>query len=126
MQQHSNIISLEQICQNFKKQQVAHIKFENEKQSLTTQIQDWKCQYETTKVQLNKPNPIILVTIINRLKEFEELLLDNTLLKVQNQALGDKNPKWKDWWQIVQEFTEEEIQENMELAHFDEQSYKLE
>ncbi len=126
MQQHSNIISLEQICQNFKKQQVAHIKFENEKQSLTTQIQHWKCQYETTKVQLNKPNPIILVTIINRLKEFEELLLDNTLLKVQNQALGDKNPKWKDWWQIVQEFTEEEIQENMELAHFDEQSYKLE
>jgi hypothetical protein len=28
----------------------------------------------------------------NRLKEFEELLLDNTLLKVQNQALGDRNP----------------------------------
>jgi hypothetical protein len=29
----------------------------------------------------------------NRLKEFEELLLDNTLLKVQNQALGDKKPQ---------------------------------
>jgi hypothetical protein len=29
--------------------------------------------------------------------------LDNTLLKVQNQALGDKNPKWKEWWQIIQE-----------------------
>jgi hypothetical protein len=28
----------------------------------------------------------------NLLKEFEELLLDNTLLKVQNQALVDKNP----------------------------------
>jgi hypothetical protein len=28
----------------------------------------------------------------NMLKEFEELLLDNTLLKVQNQALGDKTP----------------------------------
>ncbi len=34
MQQQSNIT-----CQNFKKQQVAHIEFENEKQSLTTQIQ---------------------------------------------------------------------------------------
>jgi len=32
------------------------------------------------------------------LKEFKELLLDNTLLKVHNQALGDKNPKWKEWW----------------------------
>ncbi len=26
----------------------------------------------------------------NMLKKFEELLLDNTLLKVQNQALGQK------------------------------------
>jgi hypothetical protein len=34
---------------------------------------------------------------MNKLKEFEELLLDNTLIKVQNQALGDKNPKWKKW-----------------------------
>jgi hypothetical protein len=45
----------------------------------------------------------------NRLKEFEELLLDNTLFKVQNQTLGDKNLEWKEWWQIVQEFTEEQI-----------------
>jgi hypothetical protein len=43
----------------------------------------------------------------NMLKEFEELLLDNTLLKVQNQALGDRNPKWKEWRQIVQEFPKE-------------------
>jgi hypothetical protein len=57
------------------------------------------------------------------LKEFEELMLDNTLLKVQNQVFGDKNPKWKEWWQIVQKFTEEQIQENMELAHSNEQSY---
>jgi hypothetical protein len=35
------------------------------------------------------------------LKEFEKLLLDNTLLKVQNQALEDRNPKRKEWWQIV-------------------------
>jgi hypothetical protein len=61
----------------------------------------------------------------NRLKEFEELLLDNTLLKVQNQALGDRNPKWKEWWQIVQEFIEEQIQDNMELARSNEQNYQL-
>jgi glucose-6-phosphate 1-dehydrogenase len=60
----------------------------------------------------------------NRLKEFEELLLNNTLFKVQNQALGDSKPKWKEWWQIVQEFKDEWIHDNMELAHFDEQSYK--
>jgi hypothetical protein len=56
----------------------------------------------------------------NRLKEFEELLLDNTLLKLQNQTLGDRNPKWKEWRQIVQEFTKEQIQESMELVSFDE------
>jgi hypothetical protein len=43
---------------------------------------------------------------MDKLKEFKELLLDNTLLKVQNQALGDKYPKWKECWQIVQRFME--------------------
>jgi hypothetical protein len=43
------------------------------------------------------------------LKEFEELLLDNTLLKVQIQGWGDRKPKWKEWWQIAQEFTREQI-----------------
>ncbi len=62
----------------------------------------------------------------NKLKEFEKLLVDNTPLKVQNQALGDRNPKWKEWWQIVQEFIKEKIQNNMELAHSDEQGYQLE
>jgi DNA-binding transcriptional regulator PaaX len=60
------------------------------------------------------------------LKEFEELLLDNTLFKVQNQALEDRNPKWKEWWQTVQMFIEEHIQDNMELARSEEQSYQLE
>jgi hypothetical protein len=41
------------------------------------------------------------------LKEFEELLLDNTLLKVQNQALVNKNPNLKEWWQIIHEIMEE-------------------
>jgi hypothetical protein len=40
---------------------------------------------------------------------FEELLLDNALLKVQNQALVDKNPKWKGWWQIIQTIMEEHM-----------------
>jgi hypothetical protein len=47
------------------------------------------------KVQLSKPNPTLLVRM-NKLKEFEELLLYNTLFKVQNQTLGNKNPKWKE------------------------------
>jgi hypothetical protein len=34
----------------------------------------------------------------NSLREFKELLLDNALFKVQNQALANKNPKWKKWW----------------------------
>jgi hypothetical protein len=34
----------------------------------------------------------------NRLKEFGELFLNNTLFKMQNQALAKKNPKWKEWW----------------------------
>jgi hypothetical protein len=62
----------------------------------------------------------------NRLKELKELLLDNTLLKVQNQTLGDRTPKWKEWWQTIQEFIEEHIQKSMELAHSDEESYQLE
>ncbi len=74
--------------------------------------------------RLNKPDPILSIRM-NKLKEFEELLLDNTLFKVQNQALGDKNPKWKEWWQTIQEFMEEQIQDNMELTCFDEQSYQL-
>jgi hypothetical protein len=55
------------------------------------------------------------------------LLPDNILLKVQNQALGDRNPKWKEWWKTVQEFTEEEIQDRVELVPSNnEQNYQLE
>jgi hypothetical protein len=74
---------LEHTYQDFKEQHVtAHIEFDKEKQSLTIQIQDWKGQYEIAKVQLNKPSPILHVRMNNKLKEFEELLLDNILLKV--------------------------------------------
>ncbi len=74
---------MEHTCQDFKEQQVAtHIEFDKEKQNFTTQIQNWKGQYEIAKVQLNKPNPILSIKMNNMLKEFEELLLDNTLLKL--------------------------------------------
>jgi hypothetical protein len=81
---------LGQTYKNFKEKQiVAHIEFDKEKQSLIVEIQDLKGQYEIAKVQLSKPNPILPTKMNIRLKE---LLLDNTLLKVHNQALGDKTP----------------------------------
>ncbi len=96
------ITSLEHTCQDLKEQHVVvHIEFDREKQKLIAQIQDWNSHYKITKVQLNKPSPVLPVRMNNELKEFEELLLDNTLLKVQNQALGDRNLKWKEWWKIV-------------------------
>jgi hypothetical protein len=60
---------------------------------LNAQIQDWKGKLKMVKVQMNKPTLVPHVRMDNRLKEFEELLLDNTLFKVQNQVLRDKNPK---------------------------------
>ncbi len=59
----------------------------------------------------------------NWLREFEELLLNNTLFKVQNQALVNKNPKWNEWWQIIQEITKEQIKDNLELVGADEEAY---
>ncbi len=51
LEQDGIIIGLEQTCQDLKEQDVvAHIEFKREKQSLTAQIQDWKGQYEITKV----------------------------------------------------------------------------
>jgi hypothetical protein len=59
LEQQGIIISLEQTYQDLREQHVAtRIEFEREKQSLTTQNQDWNGQYETTKVQLSKPSPI--------------------------------------------------------------------
>jgi hypothetical protein len=60
--QHGIITGLEHTCQDLREQHVdAHIKFDMEKQSFITQIQDYKGKYETTKVQLKKPNPIPLI-----------------------------------------------------------------
>jgi hypothetical protein len=62
----------------------------------------------------------------NWLKEFEELLLYNVLFKVQNQALANKNPKWKEWWQSVYKIIEEQIQDNLEIACANEEAYLYE
>jgi hypothetical protein len=43
------------------------------------------------------------------LREFEELFLDNALLKVQSQALVEKNKKWEKLWQTIHEIMEEQI-----------------
>jgi hypothetical protein len=49
--QHGIITSLEQTYQDLREQHVvAHIEFDKEKQSFTSQIQNSKGQYETTKV----------------------------------------------------------------------------
>jgi ribosomal protein S8 len=75
LEQQGIITSLECTYQDFREEQVVvYIKFDKEKQSFVTQIQDWKGKYEITKVQLNILNPVLLVKMNNRLKEFEELL----------------------------------------------------
>jgi hypothetical protein len=42
---------------------------------------------------------------------------------VQNRTLTEKNLKWKEWWQIMEEITEEQIQENQDIARADEEAY---
>ncbi len=57
------------------------------------------------------------------MREFEELLLDNALLKVQNQTLVKKNPKWENLWQTIHEITEEQIQDNFKIVCANEKAY---
>jgi hypothetical protein len=37
--------------------------------------------------------------------------------------LVDKNLKWKEWWQIVQEIMEEQIQDSLEIVCANEEAY---
>jgi len=46
----------------------------------------------------------------NRLKQLEKLLLDNILLKMHNKTLVEKNPRWKEWSEMMQEITKKNIQ----------------
>jgi L-rhamnose mutarotase len=49
--------------------------------------------------------------------------LDIALLKVQNRALVEKNPKRKEWWQMVQKIIEKQTQESLDIARVDEEAY---
>jgi hypothetical protein len=37
--------------------------------------------------------------------------------------LVEKNSKWKEWWQTVQEITEEHIQKSLDISCADEEAY---
>ncbi len=63
---------------------------------LQVQIQELKCELKTLHQMHGKTSQTTYMD--NQLKEFRELLLDNALFKVLNQALADKNPKSKKWW----------------------------
>jgi hypothetical protein len=90
MQQEKTITCLEQTCQEFKKQLVVtNIEYEKQTQALNVEMQYYKGKLEMANVQMNIPTLVPHVKMHNMLKEFEELLLDTTLLKVQNQVLGD-------------------------------------
>jgi hypothetical protein len=55
-----------------------------------------KGKLETLRQTLDK---VFQTTYMDdQLKEFDKLLLDNALLKVQNQALTNKDSNWKEWW----------------------------
>ncbi len=49
--------------------------------------------------------------------------MDIDLLKVQNRALVEKNPKRKEWWQMVQKIIEKQTQESLDIARVDEEAY---
>jgi len=76
-----------------------NIDMENCTYELRIHIQELKGEFETFH---KVPGKVFQTTYMdNQLKEFEKLFLDNALFKVHNQTLVDKNPKWKEWWQIV-------------------------
>lgn len=56
----------------------------------------------------------------NWLKGFDESFLDNALVEVYNQTMDDKNPKWEEWWQTLQEIIKKQIQNSLEIVHVDE------
>ncbi len=52
----------------------------------------------------------------NRLKEYEELLLEHTLLKTQVEALKLKGGKREQWWTLVQDVVQQDIKDA--IAHY--------
>jgi len=37
--------------------------------------------------------------------------------------LANKNLKWKEWWQTIQEIMEEQIQDSLKIIHADKEAY---
>ncbi len=75
------------------------INMENNMHELQVHIQELEGKLETLHQTLGKVSQT--THIDNWLKEFEELLLDNDLFKVQNKTLANRNSKWKEWWQTI-------------------------
>ncbi len=98
-----------------------NIDMENCTHELWIQIQELKGELETLCKALSRVFQTSYMD--NWLKGFEELVLNNALLKVYNQTLADKNPKWEEWWQTVHEIIKKQIQNNLEIVHVDEEAY---
>ncbi len=101
-----------------------NMELENCIHELRVQIQELKGKMEPMQTSPNKTSQTLHMD--NQLKKFEELLLYNVVFKVQNQALANKNPKWKDWWQTMQKITKEQIQDNLEIVCANEDAYLYE
>ncbi len=122
VQHEKEFIELENTCLQQREQLIkVKIDMENCTHELWVQIQELKGELETFRQTLGKISQTTYMD--NQLKGFEELLLDNALFKVKNQALVDKSLKWKEWWKIIQEIMEEQIHDSLEIAHVDEEAY---
>ncbi|CAM6036072.1 unnamed protein product [Sphagnum compactum] len=59
----------------------------------------------------------------NRLQEYEELLLEHTLLKTQVEALKLKGGKREHWWTLVQDMVQQDIKDAIAHYRADEELY---
>ncbi len=92
VQQENIFASLENIC-NQQQKQLANVnmELENYTNELHVQIQKLKGKL---KIMCHSPGKTFQITYINnRMKEFEKLLVDNVLFKVQNQVLINKKTR---------------------------------
>ncbi len=115
VQQQMTLVGLENTCTQQQKQLVdVNMELENSTHDLQVQIKKLKGKVITMCQSRGKTFQTSYIN--NQLREFKELMLDNALFKLQNQALTNNNLKWKEWWQIIQNFEKEQIQDSLELA----------
>jgi hypothetical protein len=90
------MLELECTCLQQREQLIeVNIEMENRTHKLWVHSQKLKGKLETFRKSPSKAYQLTYMD--NQLKEFEKLLLDNALLRVQNRTLAEKNPKWKEW-----------------------------